>query len=179
MQKHSYRGNWKMYPENNVDGYHILSTHKTYMQYLTAATGGMAALAATFDDATNGVLQDLGEGSGWGFLHGPNGEKLAPEIIAPVSKEAADQYIDAMTEYLGNRDSAVAAFNSGLSSLNTYIFPNLLLVSTMVTVVQPVAPNRTIVSLFAPQFVGAPDELNRARMRACNFDSGTSVVHWS
>ena len=103
---------------------------------------------------------------------GQMGSKIAPENIGPVSKEASDQYIDAMTKYLGDRDSAVAAFNGGLSAINTYIFPNLLLVSNHVINVQPVAPDYTIVYFFAVQFEGAPDEINRARMRACNLTQG-------
>ena len=44
-QEYSMRANWKLLTENSIDGYHALTTHATYLDYLKATTGGLAQVA--------------------------------------------------------------------------------------------------------------------------------------
>ena len=55
-QEYSMRANWKLLTENSIDGYHALTTHATYLDYLKATTGGLAQVAF------EGSARDLGKG---------------------------------------------------------------------------------------------------------------------
>ena len=41
-QEYSIRANWKLLTENSIDGYHALTTHATYLDYLKITDGSLA-----------------------------------------------------------------------------------------------------------------------------------------
>ena len=95
-QEYSIRANWKLLTENSVDGYHALTTHATYLDYLRNTSGGLAQVA--FD----GVARDLGRGHAvleyrapWGrpvangFWLGAKTAKPNSRACAPVSSSAS------------------------------------------------------------------------------------------
>jgi nitrite reductase/ring-hydroxylating ferredoxin subunit len=55
-QQYAIRANWKLLAENSVDGYHALTAHASYLDYLKNMVGGLVPIALS------GRSHDLGNG---------------------------------------------------------------------------------------------------------------------
>ena len=75
-QEYSIRANWKLLTENSVDGYHAVTTHATYLDYLKNTSGGLTQVA--FD----GCARALGRGHAVLEYRAPWGRPVAQWIPA-------------------------------------------------------------------------------------------------
>ncbi len=142
---YSVRCNYKLLAENSVDGYHALSTHRRYFDWLLS-TAEMGEILAEFEcesgDPTRFIPKDLG-----------NGHSLAGRAIASWGRPMAQwvprfgeerkprfrELYDNAVERLGPR----RAFQVCICSGAIQIFPNLLLndmMSTNIRTYEPLAP---------------------------------------
>src|SRR5207342_868245 len=93
----------------------------------------------------------------WGFVRGApkdggaesSGDKGgATAFIADFPEQARDAYSAGLAKRVG-AERAAALVGGGGDAPTTTIFPNLLLVTNEIRVVEPVSANETIVSVYA------------------------------
>ncbi len=143
-QQYAIRANWKLLAENSVDGYHALTAHASYLDYLKNMVGGLAPIALS------GRSHDLGNGHAVLEYKAPWGRPIAQWV--PMFGEQGKQEIAAiqaeLVERLGEQRAArIAGFNHHL-----LIFPNLVINDVMALTVRtfyPVAPGQMMVNGWA------------------------------
>jgi p-cumate 2,3-dioxygenase subunit alpha len=164
--RYSSRANWKLLPENSLDGYHGLPTHQTYFEYVMSV-GGMGGSS---DDGSKaggrtygGTARALGNGHAVVETWVPWGRPVARWV--PQMGEAVKPEIEAckaaMVERYGDeRGERITDYNR-----NILIFPNLVINDILATVVRTFHPRR-------PDFMEvnawalAPVEEGGARLQA-------------
>ncbi|GAA5231553.1 Rieske 2Fe-2S domain-containing protein [Verticiella sediminum] len=138
-QEYSARANWKMLSENSVDGYHGMSTHSTYFDYLRGRDGTRIQRppggAGWTTDLGNGhmVSESIGEMAwgrpyarwvpGWGDDCRQEVEGIAAEIYRRLGPERGEVVVR------GDR--------------NMVIFPNLVVNDIMAVTVRTYYPSAT------------------------------------
>jgi p-cumate 2,3-dioxygenase subunit alpha len=143
-QEYSIRANWKLLTENSIDGYHAVTTHATYLDYLKNCDGGLAKVA--FD----GSARDLGHGHAVLEYKAPWGRPVAQWIPAwgERGKEEVSRLFDGLVDRFGKeRADRIATFNR-----NLFIFPNLVVNDIMAVTVRtyyPAAPDFMTISAWA------------------------------
>jgi p-cumate 2,3-dioxygenase alpha subunit len=143
-QEYSMRANWKLLTENSIDGYHALTTHATYLDYLKATTGGLAQVAF------EGWARDLGKGHAVLEYKAPWGRPVAQWIPSwgEDGKRELTRLYDGLVKRFGKeRADRIATFNR-----NMFIFPNLVINDIMAVTVRtyyPAAPDFMNISAWA------------------------------
>jgi len=154
-QEYAIRANWKLLVENSYDGYHALTTHATYLDYLKSSVGSLAPVPI------DGLARDLGNGHAVVEYTAPWGRPVANWI--PMWGEDGKREIDAIYARLAARFGAARAERMAKKSRNLGIFPNLVINDVMAITVRtfyPVAPDYMEVNAWA---LGAADESAWAR----------------
>lgn len=150
--KHEYPGNWKLQMENGVDGYHAMFLHDSFFK-----------LQAQSQDRVHARIASRDEGKGWveAFSNGH----------AILAREAGEKTIEDMREsypeYFQQLEQKHGSdrFKDLLGQMNLFIFPNLYLILNQIRVIQPVSPDKTVVTMYPTMLNGAPDALNEQRLR--------------
>ena len=143
-QEYSMRANWKLLTENSIDGYHALTTHATYLDYLKATTGGLAQVGFA------GSARDLGKGHAVLEYKAPWGRPVAqwiPSWGEEGKRELSRLYDGLITRFGQERADRIATFNR-----NLFIFPNLVINDIMAVTVRtyyPAAPDFMNISAWA------------------------------
>jgi p-cumate 2,3-dioxygenase alpha subunit len=163
-QEYSADANWKMLAENSADGYHGMTTHSTYFDYLRSRDGTVVNRPT----AGVGWVKNLGNGHAvgesvgemvWGrpyarwvsgFGEGSKAEisSLADEIYGRLGKERGEIVVR------GDR--------------NLVIFPNLVVNDIMAVTVrtfQPTSAGHMKISAWALAPIGESAESRERRMR--------------
>lgn len=164
--KTRYEANWKLVLDNAVDGYHPLFLHRAVMKSLRAA--GSDAATAYADDGTV-TMADLGSGHAILDFRAQNRVGGLTDVSKGAALQAREDYIAALAGRMG-ADAARELVLDGLSNLA--IFPNLMLVYQDIRVVQPIGPSRSIVYNWPALLEGAPEAINRARLKQQNASYG-------
>ena len=122
-QEYSMRANWKLLLENSADGYHAITAHASYFDYLRASVG---VFREDFDPQNvGGSGHDLGKGHAVIEYEAPWGRPVAQWVPqwGDSGKAAVRQCKDELVERLGaERAARVAEWNR-----NILIFPNLVI----------------------------------------------------
>ena len=143
-QEYSMRANWKLLTENSIDGYHALTTHATYLDYLKSATGALAQVAF------EGSARDLGKGHAVLEYKAPWGRPVAQWIPSwgEEGKRELSRLYDGLLKRFGKeRADRIATFNR-----NLFIFPNLVINDIMAVTVRtyyPAVPDFMNISAWA------------------------------
>jgi p-cumate 2,3-dioxygenase alpha subunit len=143
-QEYSIRANWKLLTENSIDGYHALTTHATYLDYLKNCVGGLAKVAF------EGSARELGHGHAVLEYKAPWGRPVAQWIPAwgeHGQRELSRIYDDLVKRFGKERADRIATFNR-----NLFIFPNLVVNDIMAVTVRtyyPTAPDFMTISAWA------------------------------
>lgn len=170
-QEYHARANWKLLLENSADGYHALTMHATYFDYLKERDGKAASGkgAAVFNKPFGQVL-DLGNGHSVSESEGaiPWGRPIArfrPGMGEPA-REAIEEVCRQLVDRLGEARARVVAEKD----FNMLVFPNLAVLNIMAVTVRtfyPLAPDRMDVRAWA---LGPRDEAAALRdLRMRNF----------
>lgn len=159
--------NWKFQLENLTDAYHAEYVHATALAQFAAlsARDGKASFTERGDPEDPRAFQrDLGGGHSVldNFaLNRAKGEALRftgstgtllPEVIAGVARR------------VGSPERAQWLARGGPSHI--MLFPNLMLLWDAVRVIQPISLRRTHIYYYPALLKGAPEAVNRARIRA-------------
>ncbi len=142
-QQYAIDANWKLLTENSVDGYHAMSTHATYMDYL-ANSGALARVlmksGAHALDNGHAVIE----------YSSPWGRPIAQWV--PTWGEEAKQDVEDIKARLIARTGAEKAERMGSLNRNLLIFPNLVINDVMAITVRtfyPLGPDRMTVNAWA------------------------------
>lgn len=163
-----YNANWKMQLENNVDGYHLSFTHQSLFDVLQQRTGRQpryirsnSGKVATVEAFANGhAVMDLRSVASEALR-----ERL--DVLPGAPPPGTD-----LDKFFGITGAEGLYLASTGPAMNISIFPNLNLGSTNICEVHPLAVNRTRVVLRPLLLAGAPDDINRMRLRYHELGSG-------
>jgi phenylpropionate dioxygenase-like ring-hydroxylating dioxygenase large terminal subunit len=153
VQKMRYQGNWKMLPENSLEGaYHGHFIHKFTFDLADSRTG--RDRMALHEDAVRYL-------PGGHMVEDFRGVHFPPPRQEPSPARKA--YLDTLVKLHG-KDRAEHLLGGRAPIL--FVFPNLMYVQTHFRRVQPISVNETHV-YYQPAFLkGAPAEINEELLRA-------------
>jgi p-cumate 2,3-dioxygenase alpha subunit len=143
-QEYSIRANWKLLTENSIDGYHALTTHATYLDYLRNTSGGLAQVAF------GGEGRDLGRGHAVLEYRAPWGRPVAQWI--PAWGEAGRAELDRIRADLAARHGERRAARICDYNRNLFVFPNFVVNDIMAVTVRtyyPAQPDLMAISAWA------------------------------
>lgn len=156
--QHLYQANWKMLAENNVDGYHVNYVHDSFARGIKVQYKYDGVLQ-TREEKLDAVARDLGGGHAE-IDYAPTYAK--PLVWLGVEPDRYPAYTQQMVAAYGQA-AATEALRAGPP--HTFIFPNLFIAETAVTMIQPVACNRTV-QWHTPLYLkGVPSEINERILR--------------
>jgi len=163
-----FAANWKMQMENNVDGYHLNFTHQSLFGVLQQRTGRSPRY---LNSRSAGLATSEAHGRGHAVM---DLRSVAPELMRDrlavlPGAPPADADLD---DWFGFAGAEALYLASTGPSVNVSIFPNLNLGSINICEVHPLAVNRTRVVLRPVLLAGAPDRINRIRLRYHEIGSG-------
>jgi p-cumate 2,3-dioxygenase subunit alpha len=143
-QEYAIRANWKLLAENSVDGYHALTTHASYLDYLKNMAGGLVPTPLA------GRTYALGNGHAVLEYQAPWGRPIAQWV--PMFGESGKQEMEAIYGRLVARVGEAKAQRIARRNRNLLVFPNLVINDIMAITIRtfyPVAPGQMMVNGWA------------------------------
>ncbi|MBJ7575556.1 aromatic ring-hydroxylating dioxygenase subunit alpha [Luteimonas sp. MC1828] len=132
MQEYAIRANWKLLVENSIDGYHAVSTHATYLDYLKNTNGSLSSTKL------EGISRDLGNGHAVLEYAAPWGRPIASWV--PLFGEDGKGEIEAIHARLVELHGQEMADRMAFKNRNILIFPNLVINDIMAITVRTFYP---------------------------------------
>lgn len=155
VNRHSYRGNWKIQVEGSVEGYHAPFTHSTAFEIMVRRMG----FPANYQGLNlNGL--DLG--------HGHSLLQVYSMSDAAVEARYPKEHIAPLVARLGRE----RAYDCMRNRYNLVIFPNLAILEYQLREIRPISPDETEVRLHHTLLKGAPPAINTRRVREHEFFYG-------
>ncbi|WP_439814344.1 aromatic ring-hydroxylating oxygenase subunit alpha [Zavarzinia sp. CC-PAN008] len=164
-QEYAVRANWKLLVENSYDGYHAVSTHATYFDYLGNSVGALDMSVFSGGATQNSRAHDLGHGHAVVEGPAPWGRPVAQWI--PAWGEEGRTAIDGIKANLTARFGAERAERIARKNRNLGVFPNLVINDVMAVTVRtfyPEEPDYMNVNAWALAPVGEPVEFRKRRL---------------
>ena len=137
--QYTVKANWKLMVENSLDGYHIVPTHRTYLEYISSFgtdDSGQSMLARI-----PGTAKSLGNGHCVVEAAARNGRPIAH--WHPVYGEEARQPIAEVRRQLVEKFGEAGAWRIADTYRNLLIYPNLVINDIMVTTIRYTEPLAT------------------------------------
>jgi p-cumate 2,3-dioxygenase alpha subunit len=159
-QEYAIRANWKLLVENSFDGYHAVSTHATYFDYLKNMNGVLAQSNVV------GFAKDLGNGHAVVEYSAPWGRPVANWV--PAWGEDRKPEIDAIFHKLVEKHGEARATRIAKNSHNLLIFPNLVIVDVMALTFRTFFPKSPDYMEVAAWAVGPSEEQGWLRQNRLN-----------
>ena len=138
--KYTMKANWKLLVENSLDGYHLVPTHQTYLDYISSlGTDDSGQTAASRIVGTASAL-----GNGHCVIESPvrNGRPIAH--WHPLFGEQAREPIARVRQRLVEKYGEERTHRMADTSRNLIIYPNLVINDIMAITIryfEPVAPD--------------------------------------
>ncbi len=156
--RYEYRANWKVSWDNAADGIHATFAHRSYN--LLGKTADTHTVLARNPAATPIVSRAFPRGHAVvdqrPSIPGGPWSTMRP---MPTSNELVASLTDR-----GRAEPGVLDLATG-SMINVSLFPNLLFVGNQLMVVEPLAVDRTRLSVYLVGAPGAPEEVDLLRLR--------------
>ena len=143
--RYEIKANWKLLMENSLDAYHLLSTHRSYVDYISAF--GSDDSKRTIATRPPGIARALGNGHTVAENVPVNGRPIAH--WHPAFGEEARLPMARVRERLVQQHGEERAHRIANTSRNLLIYPNLLIldfVAVAIRYVEPLAPDRMAVT---------------------------------
>lgn len=163
--RYNTKANWKLLGENSLDGYHLVPTHKTYVDYI--ASLGTDDSGDTMAARPPGMAKALGNGHCVSINIARNGRPIAH--WHPLFGEDAREPIAVTRQRLVDKYGEERAYLMADTSRNLLIYPNLVIndiVAITIRYYEPLAPDHMQVTAWHL----APKEESDA-MRTTRLDS--------
>ena len=128
------RANWKLLVENSIDGYHLVPTHRTFLEYMARTAGENPTAAGN----RRGVGRSLGNGHGVMENDAAYGRPIA--MWHPCYGEAARAEMQGIKDELIARHGLDKALRMCEKTRNLLIFPNLVINDIMAVTVRTLQP---------------------------------------
>ena len=138
--KYTMKGNWKLLVENSLDGYHLIPTHRTYLDYISSlGTDDSGETTATRHPGSARAL-----GNGHCVIETPsrNGRPIAR--WHPIYGEEAREPIARVRQRLVEKYGEERTYRMADNTRNLIIYPNLIIIDAMVITIryfEPLAPD--------------------------------------
>ncbi len=139
--KYAMKANWKLLAENSLDGYHLVPTHRTYVDYMSGL--GTDDSGDTLAARPPGAGRALGNGHCVSENISRNGRPIAR--WHPVFGEEAKRRIARVRRRLVRKYGEERTYRMADTSRNLLIYPNLLImdfVAISIRYIEPLAPDR-------------------------------------
>ena len=164
VQKLRYHGNWKLLPENSLEGdYHGPFIHRFAFEMHSRRTG--LNMSSLYENQVPDVIRSLPGGP-----HGRGLPRRLDDAAAAGHRRPARQaYLAPLEERYGKEKAR--QLTSTTPPL-VFVFPNLIYIMTHIRRFQPVSVNETYVYYQPMLLKGAPAEINEARLREHEFGFG-------
>jgi p-cumate 2,3-dioxygenase alpha subunit len=166
-QEYTIRANWKLLVENSFDDYHLMSTHKTWLDYMKKSGVAIPKPPKGHVMPAHGVGRALGNGHAVIDNENFRGRPVAKWI--PIYGEDAKPEIERIRAELVQRLGEARARRVADTNRNLVVFPNLVVndgSSVTIRTFHPLAPDRMDVTAWA---LGPRGE--SAKARAIRLDS--------
>ncbi len=168
--KHKYRANWKMTMENVLDAYHPPILHQSAFHLDSGKSFNWDSI---YGPGGNARTRDLGDGHGQIDFTAQNrksGGFFFQGLRGDVPVEAQRAYVEGLERRLGKERAAQVL---GDSDPHFSVFPNFnYLPPGQVRLIRPVSVDETHIYYFPALLKGAPDEINRERVRRNGYMHG-------
>ena len=138
--KYGTKANWKLLGENSLDGYHLVPTHRTYVEYI--ASLGTDDSGVSMDARPPGASRALGNGHCVAENIARNGRPIAH--WHPLFGEEAREPMARVRQRLVEKYGEERAYRMADTSRNLLIYPNLIIndvVSITIRYYEPLAPD--------------------------------------
>ena len=138
--RYNIKANWKLLGENSLDGYHLVPTHKTYVDYI--ASLGTDDSGDTMAARPPGMAKALGNGHCVAINIARNGRPIAH--WHPLFGEDAREPIAVTRQRLVEKYGEERAYLMADTSRNLLIYPNLVIndiVAITIRYYEPLAPD--------------------------------------
>jgi phenylpropionate dioxygenase-like ring-hydroxylating dioxygenase large terminal subunit len=171
MLKHKYRANWKMTMENVLDAYHPPILHQSAFHL---DSGKSFNWDSVYGPEGSARVRDLGDGHGQIDFTAQNRKTgfFFQGLRGDVPAAAQNAYAEGLVRRLGKQRAAEV---NGDSDPHFSIFPNFnYLPPGQVRLIRPVSVDETHIYYFPALLKGAPDEVNRERIRRSGYMHGPS-----
>jgi hypothetical protein len=152
-------GNWKLQVENGLDGYHGAFTHKSFFRIMERRTGKNVRFVGALPTSCSKAFRnghsalDPEAKSQQPLLDRiaalPDATPLLAQLRAQVSEEEYDELVSILPG----------------AGINVGIYPNLQFIGVHIRRIDPIAVDRTLVSVRPLLFKGVPPEFNYLRLR--------------
>lgn len=153
------RANWKLLVENTCDSYHLRSLHATYFAYVRGQGGGPSR------QRPPGRTVDLG--GGHHAVEAPEQTHRPVARWAPIFGEDARHDMAEVRARLVGRFGEERAYRIADTLKNVVVFPSLMVVdavSTVLRVVEPLSPGESRVTTWAVAGASETDEQVERRL---------------
>ena len=160
-QEYAIRANWKLLVENSFDDYHLMSTHKTWLDYMKGSGVQIPRPPKGHVMPAHGVGRVLGNGHAVIDNENFRGRPVAKWI--PLYGEDAKEEIDRIRAEVFARLDEARARRVCDTNRNLVVFPNLVVndgSSVTIRTFHPTAPDRMEVTAWA---LGPKGESPKAR----------------
>jgi p-cumate 2,3-dioxygenase alpha subunit len=160
-QEYAIQANWKLLVENSFDDYHLMSTHKTWLDYMKKSGLSIPKPAKGHVMPAHGVGKALGNGHAVIDNENFRGRPVAKWI--PLYGEEAKPEIERIRAELEQRLGPERARRVADTNRNLVVFPNLVVndgSSVTIRTFHPTAPDRMEVTAWA---LGPRGESEKAR----------------
>ncbi len=138
--KYATKANWKLLAENSLDGYHLIPTHRTYVDYI--ASLGTDDSGGTMAARPPGASRALGNGHCVAENIARNGRPIAH--WHPLFGEEAKEPMARARQRLVEKYGEERAYRMADVSRNLLIYPNLIIndvVAITIRYFEPLAPD--------------------------------------
>ena len=138
--KYTMKANWKLLVENSLDGYHLIPTHQTYLDYISSL--GTDDTGETMATRIPGAAKALGNGHCVIETAARNGRPIAH--WHPLYGEEAREPMARARERLVEKYGEERTYKMADISRNLIIYPNLVINDIMAITIryfEPLAPD--------------------------------------
>ena len=142
--KYTLKANWKLLVENSLDGYHIIPTHQTYLDYISSLGTDDSGEKMTYNA---GIGRALGNGHCVIETPARNGRPIAH--WHPLFGEEARQPMARVRQRLVEKYGEERTFRMADTSRNLLLYPNLIINDVMAITIryfEPIAPDEMAVT---------------------------------
>ena len=197
--KYGTKANWKLLAENSLDGYHLIPTHQTYVDYISSL--GADDSGDTIAARPPGVSRALGNGHCVSENIARNGRPTAR--WHPLYGEEAREPMARVRRRLVEKYGEERAYRMADISRNLLIYPNLIINDVMgitIRYFEPIAPDSmevtawhlvpreesgaalagrldSFLTFFGPGGFATPDDVEA--LESCQAGFQATEVEWS
>ena len=143
--KYTMKANWKLLVENSLDGYHLIPTHQTYLDYISSL--GTDDSGESMASRLPGAARALGNGHCVIETAARNGRPIAH--WHPLYGEEAREPMARVRQRLVEKYGEERTYRMADTSRNLIIYPNLVINDIMAITIryfEPLAPDNMAVT---------------------------------